>query len=179
MRDEAHRRGIKMILDYVPNHTSDEHPWFVESRSSRDNPKRDWYIWHDPTPDGSPAQQLGGFFGGGSAWEWDEATGQYYLHLFEPKQPDLNWRNPEVREAMYDVLRFWFDRGVDGFRIDVLWLLIKDDLLPGQSRPTRTGRRAAGRRTASSASTPAIGPRSTRSFARCAPWPTSIPGTGS
>ncbi|MGH3148789.1 MAG: alpha-amylase family glycosyl hydrolase, partial [Rubrobacter sp.] len=129
LRDEAHRRGIRIILDYVPNHTSDEHPWFVESRSSRDNPKRDWFIWRDAKPDGSPPNNWVGFFGGDSAWEWDEATGQYYLHLFEPKQPDLNWRNPEVREAMYDALRFWFERGVDGFRIDVLWLLIKDELL--------------------------------------------------
>ena len=122
----AHRRGMKVILDYVPNHTSDEHPWFVESRSSRDNPKRDWYVWRDPAPDGGPPNNWHSYFGGG-AWEWDEATGQYYLHLFDKKQADLNWRNPDVKEAMYDVLRFWFDRGVDGFRIDVLWMLIKDE----------------------------------------------------
>ena len=124
---EAHRLGLKVILDLVPNHTSDEHPWFVEARSSRDNPRRDWYIWRDPKPDGSPPNNWEGYFGG-SAWAWDEATGQYYLRLFTKKQPDLNWRNPAVREAMYDVMRFWFGRGVDGFRIDVLWLLIKDEL---------------------------------------------------
>jgi alpha-glucosidase len=126
--EAAHRRGMRVILDYVPNHTSDEHPWFVDSRSSPENPRRDWYIWRDPAPDGGPPNNWHSFFGGGSAWEWDEATGQYYLHLFDRKQPDLNWRNPAVREAMYDVMRFWFDRGVDGFRIDVLWVLIKDDL---------------------------------------------------
>jgi alpha-glucosidase len=124
--EEAHRRGIRVILDYVPNHTSDEHPWFVESRSSRDNPKRDWYVWRDAGPDGSPPNNWVSYFGGG-AWQWDEATGQYYLHLFDPKQADLNWRNPDVREAMYDALRFWLRRGVDGFRIDVLWMLIKDE----------------------------------------------------
>ena len=123
---EAHARGLKVILDYVPNHTSDQHPWFLESRSSRDNPKRDWYLWRDPAPGGGPPNNWLAFFGG-SAWEWDEATGQYYLHLFHRTQPDLNWRNTEVQRAMFDALRFWFDRGVDGFRIDVLWLLIKDD----------------------------------------------------
>jgi alpha-glucosidase len=125
--EEAHRLGIKVILDFVPNHTSDELPWFVESRSSRENPRREWYIWRDPRPDGSPPNNWEGYFGG-SAWEFDEATGQYYLRLFTKKQPDLNWRNPAVREAMYDVMRFWFERGVDGLRIDVLWLLVKDDL---------------------------------------------------
>ena len=123
---EAHARGMKVILDYVPNHTSDEHPWFLESRSSRDNPKRDWYIWRDPAPGGGPPNNWLSMFGGG-AWEWDAATGQYYLHLFDVKQPDLNWRNPVVQAAMLDALRFWLDRGVDGFRVDVMWLLIKDD----------------------------------------------------
>ncbi|NNM73599.1 alpha-amylase family glycosyl hydrolase [Enterovirga aerilata] len=122
---EVHRRGLKLILDFVPNHTSDQHPWFVESRSSRSNPKRDWYIWRDPRPDGSPPNNWVSNFGG-SAWEFDEATGQYYYHAFLRQQPDLNWRNPELREAMYDVLRFWLDRGVDGFRVDVIWHLIKD-----------------------------------------------------
>ncbi len=126
--EEAHRRGIRVILDYVPNHTSDEHPWFVESRSSRENAKRDWYLWRDPAPGGGPPNNWQSIFGGGSAWEWDEGTGQYYLHTFDVKQPDLNWRNPEVREAMYGALRFWLDRGVDGFRIDVLQALIKDGL---------------------------------------------------
>jgi oligo-1,6-glucosidase/alpha-glucosidase len=125
----AHARGLKLLLDFVPNHTSDRHPWFQESRSSRDNPKRDWYIWRDANPDGSPPNNWISDFGG-SAWEWDEATGQYYLHAFLPQQPDLNWRNPEVKAAMFDVMRFWFDRGVDGFRIDVLWHIVKAQGLP-------------------------------------------------
>jgi alpha-glucosidase len=123
---EAHRRGLRVILDYVPNHTSDEHPWFIESRSSRGNPKRDWYIWRDPAPDGGPPNNWISNFGG-SAWTFDEATGQYYYHAYLEEQPDLNWRNPEVREAMYGVLRFWLERGVDGFRVDALRNLIKDD----------------------------------------------------
>jgi alpha-glucosidase len=123
--DAAHRRGLKMLLDLVPNHTSDEHPWFIEARRARDSPKRDWYVWHDPASDGGPPNNWVSFFGG-SAWEWDAATGQYYLHLFHRKQPDLNWRNPDVRAAVYDVMRFWFDRGVDGFRLDAFWLLFKD-----------------------------------------------------
>jgi alpha-glucosidase len=122
---EAHRRGIKVIIDYVPNHTSDQHPWFIESRRSRDNPKRDWYIWRDPKPDGSPPNNWGSFFGG-PAWTFDATTGQYFLHQFVKEQPELNWRNPEVHEAMMDVLRFWMERGVDGFRMDVVGLLIKD-----------------------------------------------------
>jgi len=121
----AHERGLRVILDWVPNHTSDQHPWFLESRSSRDNPKRDWYIWRDPKPDGSPPNNWVSYFGG-SAWEWDEHTQQYYLHLFVKEQPDLNWRNPEVVEAMMDTLRFWLDRGVDGFRMDVIGLIFKD-----------------------------------------------------
>lgn len=125
---EVHSRDMKLILDLVPNHTSDQHPWFLESRSSRDNPKRDWYIWQDPLPDGSyPNNWLSVF--GGSAWEWDEKTGQYYYHGFLKEQPDLNWRNPEVQEAMFDVMRFWLDKGVDGFRVDVMWHMIKDDKL--------------------------------------------------
>ncbi|MFQ6102526.1 MAG: alpha-amylase family glycosyl hydrolase [Anaerolineae bacterium] len=132
---EAHRRGIKIILDYVPNHSSDQHPWFIESRSSRDNPRRDWYIWRDPRPvpspcergepEGGPPNTWGSAFGG-PAGTWDEATGQYYLHQFLKEQPELNWRNPEVRKAMMEVLRFWLERGVDGFRMDVVGLLIKD-----------------------------------------------------
>ena len=130
---DVHARGLKLLLDFVPNHTSDQHPWFVESRRSHDNPKRDWYIWRDP------ARNADGSWGppnnwtsdmGGSAWEFDEATGQYYLHAFLREQPDLNWRNPEVRAAMHDVLRFWLDRGVDGFRIDVLWHCIKAEHFP-------------------------------------------------
>ena len=124
-----HERGLKLLLDFVPNHSSDRHPWFVESRSSRDNPKRDWYIWRDPAPGGGPPNNWTSDFGG-PAWTLDPATGQYYLHAFLKEQPDLNWDNPEVREAMTDVLRFWLDRGVDGFRIDVLWHLVKGEGLP-------------------------------------------------
>jgi alpha-glucosidase len=116
----AHARGLKVILDFVPNHTSDQHPWFRESRASRDNPKRDWYLWRD-----APNNWLSNF--GGSAWQFDEASGQYYYHAFLPEQPDLNWRNPEVVQAMLGVLRFWLERGVDGFRVDVLWHLVKDE----------------------------------------------------
>ena len=125
---EAHARDLRVIIDYVPNHTSDQHPWFLAARSSRDNPYRDWYVWADPAPDGSPPNNWLAAFGGRS-WEWDEATGQYYLHSFLKEQPDLNWRNPAVRAAMYDVLRFWLDRGVDGFRMDALHRIMKDPLL--------------------------------------------------
>lgn len=125
---EAHSRGLRIILDYVPNHTSDHHPWFHESRQSRDNPRRNWYIWADPAPDGGPPNNWRSVFGG-SAWEFDPATGQYYLHTLLKEQPDLNWRNPEVQAVMFDVLRFWFERGVDGFRIDALQYLIKDERL--------------------------------------------------
>lgn len=124
--DQAHRRGMRVILDFVPNHTSDEHPWFRESRRSKDDPRRDWYLWRDPAPDGGPPNNWLSHFGG-SAWQLDEASGQYYYHAFLASQPDLNWRNPAVRRAMHAVLRFWLDRGVDGFRVDVLWLLIKDE----------------------------------------------------
>jgi alpha-glucosidase len=124
--DAAHAAGLKVILDLVPNHTSDRHAWFVESRSSRNNPKRDWYLWRDPAPGGGPPNNWLSEFGG-SAWEFDEKTGQYYYHAFLKEQPDLNWRDPAVRQAMYDVMRFWFRKGVDGFRIDVLWHLLKDE----------------------------------------------------
>jgi len=122
---EMHKRGMKMILDLVPNHTSSEHKWFLESRSSRDNPKRDWYIWRDPAPDGSVPNNWLSYFGG-PAWEFDEETGQYYLHLFVKQQPDLNYRNPEVVEALLNTMRFWLDKGVDGFRVDVIGLMMKD-----------------------------------------------------
>ncbi len=121
-----HRRGMKLILDFVPNHTSDRHPWFLESKKTRTNGKRGWYIWRDPAADGGPPNNWLSQFGG-SAWTLDPNTNQYYLHSFLREQPDLNWRNMEVRAAMFDVLRFWLDRGVDGFRVDVIWLLIKDD----------------------------------------------------
>ncbi|GAB4457526.1 MAG: alpha-amylase family glycosyl hydrolase [Anaerolineae bacterium] len=123
---ETHRRGLKLILDLVPNHTSDEHPWFIESRSSRDNPKRDWYIWRDPAPDGGPPNNWLSFFGG-PAWTFDEVTGQYYLHQFVTQQPELNYRHPQVMAALLDTMRFWLDRGLDGFRVDVIWLMLKDD----------------------------------------------------
>ncbi|MGU3359819.1 alpha-amylase family glycosyl hydrolase [Methylobacterium sp. M6A4_1b] len=123
---EAHFRRLKVILDFVPNHTSIAHPWFAESRASRTSPKRDWYIWRDPAPDGGPPNNWISNFGG-PAWTRDEVTGQYYYHAFLREQPDLNWRNPDVRAAMHDALRFWLDRGVDGFRVDVIWHLMKDD----------------------------------------------------
>ncbi|MCM8748260.1 alpha-amylase family glycosyl hydrolase [Thermomicrobiaceae bacterium CFH 74404] len=122
---EAHARGIRVLLDFVANHTSDQHPWFLESRSSRQSPKRDWYIWRDAAPGGGPPNNWLSAFGG-SAWEWDAETGQYYFHAFLKEQPDLNWRNPDVQRAMLDAMRFWFDRGVDGFRLDAIWHLIKD-----------------------------------------------------
>jgi alpha-glucosidase len=122
---ETHARGMKLILDLVPNHTSHEHAWFKESRSSRDNPKRDWYIWRDAAADGGPPNNWLSFFGG-PAWTLDETTGQYYLHQFVKQQPELNYRNPAVLEAMLGEMRFWLDRGVDGFRVDVIWLMIKD-----------------------------------------------------
>ena len=131
---EAHAHKIKIVLDFVPNHTSERHPWFLESRASRVNPKRDWYIWRDGKPDGSPPNNWLSQFGG-PAWAREARTGQYYLHSFLPEQPDLNWRNPDVRAAMYDVLRFWLDRGVDGFRVDVIWLLIKDAALRDNPPP--------------------------------------------
>jgi alpha-glucosidase len=124
MLAEAHTRGLKVLLDFVPNHTSDQHPWFAESRSSRGNPKRNWYLWRDPAPDGGPPNNWISDFGG-SAWEWNAPTSQYYYHAFLKEQADLNWRNPSVQAAMHDVMRFWFDRGVDGFRIDVLWHMVK------------------------------------------------------
>jgi len=122
---EIHERGMKLLLDYVPNHTSDQHPWFADSRSSRASAKRDWYIWRDPAPGGGAPNNWRSNFGG-SAWEWDDKSGQYYYHAFLKEQPDLNWRNPEVRRAMLDVIRFWLARGVDGFRVDVMHHLLKD-----------------------------------------------------
>jgi alpha-glucosidase len=146
----AHGRGLRVILDYVPNHCSDHHPWFVESRASRDNPKRDWFVWRDPAPDGGPPNNWLSEFGG-PAWTFDPATGQYYYHAYLPEQPDLNWRNPEVTDAMLDVLRFWLARGVDGFRVDAIHHLIEDahlrdnppnpDWRPGMS-PARSVLRA-------------------------------------
>jgi len=131
--EDAHGRRIRVLLDWVPNHSSHLHPWFVEARGSRDNPKRDWYIWRDPAPDGGPPNNWLAAFTGESAWTLDERTGQYYLHLFLPEQPDLNWRNPEVVDAMHETLRFWLDQGVDGFRIDVIHGVVKHAELPSLS----------------------------------------------
>jgi alpha-glucosidase len=153
---DAHARGIRLVLDWVPNHTSDQHPWFEASRSSRDDPKRDWYVWRDGAPGGGPPNEWAGAFvepakwerdpatgelrrvrendpgivHEGTAWTWDDRTRQWYLHLFLPEQPDLNWRNPAVEEAMHDVLRFWLDRGIDGFRADVVHMIGKDLAMP-------------------------------------------------
>ncbi|MDH3661698.1 MAG: alpha-amylase family glycosyl hydrolase, partial [Alphaproteobacteria bacterium] len=124
--EALHQRGIRLILDFVPNHTSDRHPWFLEAKSGREAAKRDWYIWRDPAPDGGPPNNWVSI-AGGEAWTLDETTGQYFCHFFLKEQPDLNWRNPDVRSAMYDAMRFWLARGVDGFRLDVCWLLIKDE----------------------------------------------------
>ena len=141
---ELHKRNMKLVMDLVVNHTSDEHPWFTESRSSRDNPKRDWYWWRDPrpgtdpkipgTPGAEPTNWESHF--SGPTWTWDEKTGQYYLHIFSAKQPDLNWENPEVRQAIYAMMRWWLDRGVDGFRMDVINMISKVTSLPDtQPRP--------------------------------------------
>lgn len=116
---KAHDRGMKVMLDLVPNHVSDQHSWFKEARSSRDNPKRDWFVWRD-----TPNNWLS--ISGGPSWEYDEATEQYYLHSFMKSQPDLNWENPSVRSAVADIMRFWFNKGVDGFRVDAVWSLSKD-----------------------------------------------------
>jgi alpha-glucosidase len=122
-------RGLRLLVDLVPNHTSDQHPWFVDARSSRADPKRDWYIWRDGSPDIPPNNWVAAF-SPVPAWTWDDASGQWYLHQFLPQQPDLNWDNPEVVEAMHGVMRFWLDRGVDGFRIDVVHGIGKDPALP-------------------------------------------------
>lgn len=125
---EAHQRGIKVVIDLVFNHTSDKHPWFKESLSGKDNPKRNWYIWHDGKSDSTPPNNWLSVFGG-SAWEYDPQSGQYYLHSFAKQQPDLNWDNPEVRQAMQEVMKFWLARGVDGFRMDAVDYLAKDKAL--------------------------------------------------
>jgi len=132
--DRAHARGIRIILDLVLNHTSDQHPWFVASRASRDDPRRDWYLWHDGGGPRRPPNNWRSRFGG-RAWTWDAATRQWYMHGFLPEQPDVNWRNPQVKAAMWDVARFWLERGVDGFRLDVVNHYIKDD--QWRDNPTR------------------------------------------
>lgn len=143
---EAHARKLRVILDCIPNHSSHRHPWFLAAQSGRQSPYRDWYLWRDPAPDGGvPNNWLSEF--GGPAWTLDEASGQYYYHAYLPEQPDFNWRHPEVREAMFQVLRFWLDRGVDGFRLDAFRRLVKDaqfrdepdnpDFRPGVDNPAK------------------------------------------
>jgi alpha-glucosidase len=128
---DLHARDMRLLLDLVPNHTSDQHPWFIEARASRDSPRRDWYIWREPARGGGPPNTWQSEFGG-SAWTLDERTSQYYFHSFLAAQPDLDWRNPQVRAAIAEVMRFWLGRGVDGFRIDVVWLLAKGaEIEPG------------------------------------------------
>ncbi len=134
--NEAHKRGIHIILDLVLNHTSDQHRWFQESRMSRSNPYHDWYIWRDPAPDGGMPNNWRSWFGG-PAWEFDEKLGQYYLHIFDKHQADLNWRNPDVRAAMLDIFRYWLNKGVDGFRLDVFNAWYKDADL--RDNPRRSG----------------------------------------
>jgi alpha-glucosidase len=134
----AHARGIRVVVDWVPNHSSSEHEWFRESRSSRSSPKRDWYVWRDGAPGGGPPNDWKSEFRAvGAAWTFDEATGQWYLHSFMAEQPDLNWDNPEVEAAMHETLRFWLQRGVDGFRIDALQRLAHDPLLRSNAGAAR------------------------------------------
>jgi alpha-glucosidase len=128
----AHELGVRVVLDWVPNHSSDQHPWFVESRSARDSPKRDWYVWRDGDP-ATPPNNWTAAFGSGPAWTWDDETSAWFLHLFTPDQPDLDWSHAPVRDAMLDTLRFWLDRGVDGFRMDVVHLIAKPDGLPDRA----------------------------------------------
>ena len=125
---EAHKRSIRILMDLVVNHTSDEHNWFIESRKSKDNPYRDYYIWKDPV-NGKEPNNWGGAFGG-SAWEYDPQTQMYYLHLFSKKQPDLNWENEKVRQEVYDMMKFWCEKGIDGFRMDVISMISKDQRFP-------------------------------------------------
>jgi len=132
--EEVHKRDMKLIMDLVVNHTSDQHPWFLESRSSKDNPKRDWYIWRDPKEDGSEPNNWRSYFTP-STWEYDEKTGQYYFHSFATEQPDLNWENPDVREEIYNMMRFWLDKGIDGYRMDVINLLAKLEGFPDAENP--------------------------------------------
>jgi trehalose-6-phosphate hydrolase len=136
--EQAHALGLKIVMDLVVNHTSTEHEWFQQSRSSRDNPYRDYYYWRDPAPDGGPPTNWESKFGG-NAWAYDGTTGQYYLHLFDVTQADLNWENPKVREDIYEMIRWWFAKGIDGFRLDVINLISKDQSFP-QAPPGTDGR---------------------------------------
>lgn len=133
--EESHKRGLKVILDLVINHTSDEHPWFIESRSSKDNPKRDWYIWKDGERGKEPNNWESIF--SGSAWELDKKTKQYYLHLFYSKQPDLNWENKEMRYALYEMIKWWLDKGIDGFRVDAISHIKKSSGMPDMPNPKK------------------------------------------
>ena len=139
--EACHARELKLIVDFVPNHCSIEHPWFQEARTSRDNPKRDWFIWRDPATDGGPPNNWTAMFGGAS-WEFDEATGQYYFHQFLASQPDLNWRNPEVHKAIAEAMRFWLDRGVDGIRVDAVQTLTEDPLLRDNPPPKEVSQKS-------------------------------------
>ncbi|KAF4121360.1 oligo-1,6-glucosidase, partial [Geosmithia morbida] len=142
LRDRLHERGMKLVLDLVTNHTSDQHPWFKESRKSKDNPFRDWYIWKPPRYDAEgnrqPPNNWDGHFQG-SAWEYDEATDEYYLHLYAKEQPDLNWENPKVRAEVHGIMRFWLDRGCDGFRMDVINFVSKDQRFPDSDETVLRG----------------------------------------
>ena len=131
---EVHRREMRLVMDLVVNHTSDQHPWFIASRAGREGPMRDYYIWKDPAPGGGPPNNWGSCFGG-SAWSYDPASGQYYLHLFTPEQPDLNWENPAVRDGVFDMMDFWFGKGIDGFRMDVISMISKGGYADGPLRP--------------------------------------------
>jgi len=130
MLKEAHRRNIRIVLDMVLNHTSDQHPWFIESRKDKMNPKRDWYIWRKGRGKNPPNNWFSTF--GGSAWKYDQKTDEYYYHFFFKEQPDLNWRNPAVKEAMWNEIRFWLDMGVDGFRLDAVGTIFEDPNMPNQ-----------------------------------------------
>lgn len=140
--NKLHERGMKLVLDLVVNHTSDQHEWFKESRKSKDNPYRDWYFWKPPKYDAEgnrqPPNNWTGHFQG-STWEWDEATGEYYFHAFCKEQPDLNWENPAVRAAVHDIMRFWLDRGIDGFRLDVINFISKDTTFPDSDQKVLAG----------------------------------------
>ncbi|WP_026496177.1 glycoside hydrolase family 13 protein [Butyrivibrio sp. WCD3002] len=139
MLSEAHKRGLKIVMDLVVNHSSDQHKWFLESKKSKDNPYRDYYIWKDPV-DGHEPTNWGAFFSG-SAWQFDETTGQYYLHQFVPEQPDLNWENPKVRDGVFDMMNWWCEKGIDGFRMDVISLISKPEVY--EDGPVRPGEKYA------------------------------------
>ena len=170
----VHERGMKLVMDLVVNHTSSAHAWFEESRSSKDNPKRDWYWWRPPRAGhvggepGAEPTNWGSVFSG-PGWTWDPVTEEYYLHIFAPSQPDLNWENPEVREAVYAMMRWWLDRGVDGFRMDVINHISKNVVegSPGLPDAEVVGPRPARRRTATSRRTCSTARGSTSSSRRC------------